>query len=81
MLEVSYLGDDENGLHRYLLRDNGSGVRPEDLDEIFVPFFKGKTGETGIGLSTVVKIVKVYHGEIRAYVDNGSCFEFTLRDY
>ena len=81
VLEVSYLGDDENGLHRYLVRDNGSGVRPEDLDEIFVPFFKGKTGETGIGLSTVEKIVKVYHGEIRAYVDNGSCFEFTLRDY
>ena len=81
VLKVSYLGDDENGLHRYLVRDNGSGVRPEHLDEIFVPFFKGKTGETGIGLATVEKIVKVYHGEIRAYIDNGACFEFTLRDY
>ena len=81
VIEVSYLGDDELGAHRYLVRDNGSGVPPEELDKIFIPFFKGETGETGIGLSTVEKIVKVYGGEIRAYNDNGACFEFTLTDY
>jgi PAS domain S-box-containing protein len=81
VLKISYLGDDEDGLHGYLVRDNGSGVPPEDLDRIFVPFFKGKTGETGVGLSAVEKIVKVYHGEIKAYNDSGACFEFTLRDY
>jgi len=75
------LGDDEEGLHRYLTRDNGSGIAPEYLGRIFLPFVKGKTGETGIGLTTVEKIVAVYGGEIRAYNDNGACFEFTLKDY
>lgn len=81
VIEVSCLGDDEEGLHRYLTRDNGSGIAPEYLGRIFLPFVKGKTGETGIGLTTVEKIVAVYGGEIRAYNDNGACFEFTLKDY
>lgn len=80
VVNVSYLGDDESGGHRYLVRDNGSGVPPEELDQIFVPFFKGKTGETGIGLAIVDKIVGVYSGTIKAYNDNGACFEFTLVD-
>ena len=81
VIEVSCLGDDEEGLHRYLIRDNGSGIPPEDLGRIFLPFVRGKTGETGIGLTTVEKIVAVYSGEIRAYNDNGACFELTLKDY
>jgi PAS domain S-box-containing protein len=80
VVKVSYLGDDESGGHRYLVRDNGSGVPPEELDQIFGPFFKGKTGETGIGLAIVDKIVGVYSGTIKAYNDNGACFEFTLMD-
>ena len=80
VVKVSYLGDDESGGHRYLVRDNGSGVPPEELDQVFVPFFKGKTGETGIGLAIVDKIVGVYSGTIKAYNYNGACFEFTLMD-
>jgi signal transduction histidine kinase len=81
VIEVSFLGDDEKGLHQYLVRDNGSGIAPDDLDTIFLPFARGETGETGIGLSTVEKIVGVYSGEIRAYNNRGACFRFTLKDY
>ena len=80
VIEVSYLGDDD-GAHRYLVRDNGEGIPPEDLDRIFEPFFKGKSGGAGIGLATVAKIVNVYDGSIRAYNDGGACFKFTLRDF
>jgi len=31
--------------------------------------------------SIVKKIVETYGGEIKAYNDNGACFEFTMRDY
>ena len=79
-IEVSHLGIDRDGGHRYLFRDNGSGVAPENIGKIFQPFYSG-TNETGIGLATVAKIVKVYGGSIRAYNDNGACFEFVIRDY
>ena len=70
------------GLHKYLVRDSGPGIPPENLDKIFTPFFKGeRTGETGIGLSTAKRIVDVYGGAIRAYNDGGACFEISLRDY
>ncbi|MBK5094015.1 MAG: HAMP domain-containing histidine kinase, partial [Actinobacteria bacterium] len=80
-IEVSHLGEDETGGHRYLIKDNGSGIPQEDIDKVFMPFFKGETGGTGIGLSTVEKIIKVYGGDVKAYNDNGACFEFTLRDF
>ncbi|HEY5532517.1 MAG TPA: sensor histidine kinase [Candidatus Anoxymicrobiaceae bacterium] len=81
VVRVSSLGLDGDGRHRYLVSDNGPGIPPEDLENVFVPFFKGKTGETGVGLATVEKIVKIYGGEIRAYNDNGACLEFSIGDF
>jgi signal transduction histidine kinase len=78
---VRRLGYEAEGGHSYLVRDNGSGISPEYIDRIFEPFFKGEPGGSGIGLSTVKKIVEVYGGEIRAYNDGGACFEFTLYDF
>jgi PAS domain S-box-containing protein len=77
---VARLGDEE-GLHRWRVCDNGSGIAPEDLDDIFMPFFrKGASGSTGIGLAIVEKIVRLYGGNIRAYNDHGACFEFGMQD-
>jgi len=74
---VTLLGA-EGGNRRYLVKDNGSGMPPGDIDRIFTPFFKGKSGETGIGLATVKKIVRTNGWEIRAYSDNGACFELVV---
>lgn len=71
----------EDDVVRYLVRDNGEGIPSEKLTDIFLPFFKGKSGDTGLGLAIVDKVVKTYNGEIRAYNDEGACFEFTLKDY
>ena len=81
VVRVSYLGDDSHGGRRYLVRDNGPGIPEEIIDKVFIPFTKGDSGDTGIGLSIVERIVKVHSGEIRAYNDSGACFEFTLRDF
>ena len=81
-VRISRLGRDETGCHRFLVRDNGSGILEAETETIFMPFFKGtESGGTGIGLVTVEKIISVYNGEIKAYNDSGACFEFTLRDF
>ena len=80
IVEVRYLGSGA-GLHRYLVRDNGPGLPEGAIAELFKPFFKGDhSGESGIGLAIVDKIVRLYGGEIRAYNDGGACFEFSLVD-
>jgi signal transduction histidine kinase len=80
VIAVNYAGDDPDGAHRYVVRDNGPGIAPSSLAHLFEPFFKGESGGTGIGLATVEKIVKVYRGEITARNDKGAVFEFTIRD-
>jgi len=45
--------------------DNGNGIREEDLQHVFDPFFSRKGGGTGLGLTVVQKIVEAHHGRIR----------------
>lgn len=80
VIEVCSLGGNGSGRHRYLVRDNGRGIPPDMVDEIFKPFFKGDSGGTGIGLAIVQKIVETYKGSIKAYNDGGACFEFEVCD-
>ena len=77
-IDISSLGETEPGRLRYLVRDNGQGIPEQLLETLFTPFVKGERGGTGIGLSIVDKVVRLYGGEIRAFNDNGACFEFTL---
>lgn len=75
------LEDSPDGGHRYLVRDNSSGIPDEEVSKIFKPFYKRPpSGSTGIGLTIVKKIVDVYGGTLRFYNDDGACFEFTLKD-
>ncbi|MDD5748715.1 MAG: PAS domain S-box protein [Actinomycetota bacterium] len=80
-IRLSYLSRDEKAGHKYLVSDNGPGISERDIEHIFTPFYAGERGETGIGLATVEKLVKLYGGDIRVYNDNGANFEFSLRDF
>jgi PAS domain S-box-containing protein len=78
VVEVRLLGR-EDGRLRFQVRDNGPGIPEECLQHVFEPFYTvGDTGNTGIGLSLVRKIVNSYGGEIEVCNDGGACFEFTL---
>ncbi len=80
VIEVRLLGQ-EDGLHRYLVKDNGPGIPPEYAEDIFRPFFRwGRGSYTGVGLSIVKKNVAAYGGEITTCNEGGACFEFTIRD-
>jgi two-component system cell cycle sensor histidine kinase/response regulator CckA len=62
------------------VRDNGSGIPPENIGKIFEPFFSTKeTGKgTGLGLSTVYGIVKQSGGYIFAESETGQGATFTV---
>jgi len=46
------------------VRDNGTGIKPEHLEKIWDPFFTTKKHGTGLGLATVLSIVRKLGGEI-----------------
>ena len=62
--------------------DNGEGIAPEDLDQVFVPFFSTKeVGEgTGLGLSIVHSIVRDHGGTVtcESELGAGTVLEITL---
>ncbi len=58
--------------------DTGQGIPPENLSKIFDPFFTTKTKGTGFGLSVVLRIVKTYHGHIKAQSELGQGTVFQI---
>jgi PAS domain S-box-containing protein len=62
------------------INDTGIGMSRELLDRIFDPFFTTKETGTGLGLSTVVGIIKAHGGAINvnSEVGQGSSFQLYL---
>lgn len=79
VVDIIYGGSGPDG-HVYIVKDNGPGINPEDIENIFLPFFKSKNGFTGIGLAIADKIIKLYDGSVKVLVGNGACFEFSVKD-
>lgn len=68
-LTVARLVRDEEGLGvtspvRIRVRDSGPGVREEDVERIFDPFYTTRRGGSGLGLSVVHRAVEAHGGAI-----------------
>ena len=48
-----------------MVTDNGSGIKTELIEEIFIPFFTTKENGTGIGLSLSKHIMRLHGGTIK----------------
>jgi len=59
--------------------DTGCGIAPEDLPNIFRPFFTTKGNGTGLGLSLAKRIVEEHHGQIDVTSTVGKGAQFTVQ--
>ncbi len=71
-----------------IVSDTGTGITPEDLKNIFRPFFTTKTGAdrpagstsgSGVGLAFCRRIVDAHGGEITVQSQSGQGSTFTVR--
>ena len=74
-------GIEPDGEHfRIVVSDNGVGIREEDRQRIFEPFFQAMDNKpgTGIGLNIVKNIVDLHHGIISLDSEVGKGTTFTV---
>lgn len=67
-----------NGTVSLSVRDNGEGIRAEDMEKIFNPFFTTKTRGTGLGLAMSKKTVREHGGDIMVESTPGQGSVFTV---
>ncbi|WPD20972.1 MAG: ATP-binding protein [Candidatus Electrothrix aestuarii] len=60
------------------ITDTGSGMPPEKLEQIFIPFFTDKNRGTGLGLAITKNIVEQHKGEITVQSEEGVGTTFTV---
>ncbi|MEL6922950.1 MAG: ATP-binding protein, partial [Bacteroidota bacterium] len=58
--------------------DNGSGIEPEVLDQIFIPFYTTKREGSGIGLSLSRQIIGMHKGTLGVQTALGEGTVFTI---
>ncbi|MDP8255198.1 MAG: HAMP domain-containing sensor histidine kinase [Candidatus Alcyoniella australis] len=62
---VRIVTNEGEGELRISVLDNGSGIKPENIEKIFEPFFTTKERGSGLGLSYSLKIVQALGGELK----------------
>ncbi|MCP4190269.1 MAG: FHA domain-containing protein [Planctomycetaceae bacterium] len=78
-VEIKTEYQDDAGLLRVFVNDNGEGIDSDQLQRIFNVFVSGKGNRgTGLGLAVSQKILKEHNGEIRAESQPGQGSQFCL---
>jgi len=69
-----------DGYASVVVSDTGRGISPQNLPNIFRPFYTTKGDGTGLGLSLAHRIVEDHHGriEVSSVVGKGSQFQVLL---
>ncbi len=58
--------------------DNGSGIEPEALEKIFIPFYTTKKTGSGIGLSLSRQIMQMHGGNLKVFSKVGEGTRFQI---
>jgi len=72
--EIEMMASRRNGFIMILMKDNGPGIRKNDMSKIFIPLFTTKPGKMGMGLPIAQKLSLEMEGrmEIESVFGNGT---------
>jgi len=76
----------KEGVMRFSITDTGIGIKPEEIEKLFMPFVQVDSGlsrqyeGTGLGLALVKKLAELHGGRVELQSDfgKGSCFTLIL---
>jgi signal transduction histidine kinase len=60
------------------VEDTGHGIKKENLDKLFIPFFTTTPSGTGLGLSISQKIIEAHRGRIEVVSEEGRFARFSV---
>lgn len=63
---------------RITVEDNGKGMSPEQVEQLFEPFSNSTSGGTGLGLSIVYQIIRDHNGTISVRSSEGEGTAITI---
>lgn len=63
---------------KVIISDTGCGIKPENLRQLFDPFFSTKSSGSGLGLAIVHRIIDEHGGTINVSSEVGKGTEFTI---
>ena len=64
---------------KMMIQDQGNGFKKKDLPFLFQRFYRGENSKgTGLGLYIAKEIIEAHHGFMKAYNQQGACFEIVL---
>jgi two-component system sensor histidine kinase HydH len=77
---ISGTNGESDEVLRVTIRDDGEGIRSEDIPHVFDPFFTTKDYGTGLGLSVVHGIIQEHGGqiEVESELSKGTSFHILL---
>jgi two-component system nitrogen regulation sensor histidine kinase NtrY len=75
MLRTSH----EDGSVDLEISDTGSGLKPEECDRLFTPYYTTKQHGTGLGLAIVQSVVSDHNGRISVESESGVGTSFHIR--
>jgi signal transduction histidine kinase len=68
----------KNGSVTIEVADTGSGLKPEECERVFTPYYTNKQHGTGLGLAIVQSVVSDHGGTIRVQSDAGRGATFVI---
>jgi len=68
-----------NGCIEVKFKDTGIGIKEENMDKLFIPFFTTKAQGMGVGLSICKRFAEIHDGSIKVESEEGKGSIFTVK--